>query len=311
MRCFRVALLLVLAAASGLCAGAPSPPQAVEVASGVFAFIGAPGDPDPDNEGRVGNGGFVVGPTGIAVIDAGASYRHGEALLAAIRRVSDRPIEAVIITHAVQEFLFGIAAFEETGATLITHARSAELMRARCQHCLENLRQMVGEGAMEGTRLVVPQQTVEGTTVLRVGGRELALIHPGWASTPGDLMVLDVATGTLFAGGLLAKDRIPELRDGRLDAWVAAIDGLRALPLRAIVPGHGPVITPEEARLTRDYLTALDTRMRTLYATNVGLMDAVDRAALPAFAGWQGYDTRHRRNALQRYLELEVEDLER
>jgi glyoxylase-like metal-dependent hydrolase (beta-lactamase superfamily II) len=310
MRLFRLALLLVLATASGTSAGAP-PPRAVEVASGVFAFIGDLGDPDAENQGRVGNSGFIVGPTGIAVIDAGASYLHGEALIAAIRQVSDLPIQTVIVTHAVQEFLFGVGAFEDAGATFLTHAKSADLMRARCEHCLASLRQVVGEAAMQHTRLAIPHQTVEHTTVVRVGGRELALIHPGWASTPGDLMVLDSATGVLFAGGVLAKDRIPELRDGRLDAWVAAIDAIGAMSLRAIVPGHGPVMPPADARLTREYLVALDTRMRELYGANTGLMDAVDQAWVPAFATWQGYETRHRRNALQRYLELEVEDLER
>jgi glyoxylase-like metal-dependent hydrolase (beta-lactamase superfamily II) len=120
---------LLLALSCGLHAQALEP---APVADGVYAFIGAAGAIGPDNGGRVGNSGFIVGRSGVIVIDTGVSYRHGRAMVEAIRRITDKPIQLVIITHAVQEFLFGNAAFEELGAPLLTHARSAELMRSRC-----------------------------------------------------------------------------------------------------------------------------------------------------------------------------------
>lgn len=285
--------------------------EPVRVADSVYAFVEAPDEVAPENGGRVANGGFIVGPTGITVIDTGVSYRHGLERIAAIRRVSDRPIEAVILTHAMQEFIFGAAAFAENGAAFITHAKSTELMRARCEHCLANLRTTLGEQAMDGTRLIVPQRTVDADTVLDIGGRAIELIHPGWASTPGDLLVRDRTTGVLFAGGVIQVDRIPELRDGKLDPWVRAVARVQHMAPTAIVPGYGPILDVAGAGRTADYLAALDRRTRELYAQSTSLLDAVDAAALPAFSHWAGYATIHRRNALTRYLELEVEDLER
>ena len=66
---------------------------------------------------------------------------------------------------------------------------------------------------------------------------------------------------------------------------------------------------PEAIQETLSYLRALDDRVRALYQQDLGLMDAVDRAQLPAFAGWALYGTAHRRNALHRYLQLEREEL--
>jgi glyoxylase-like metal-dependent hydrolase (beta-lactamase superfamily II) len=63
----------------------------------------------------IGNSGFIVGKTGVVVIDTGISYRHGRRMLEAISRTTGKPVELVIITHAVQEFLFGNAAFDELG----------------------------------------------------------------------------------------------------------------------------------------------------------------------------------------------------
>lgn len=304
----RLAFVWCALVAASLGAAAAEP---VRVADGVYAFVETPAEVAPANDGRVANGGFLVGPSGIAVIDTGGSYRHGLERLAAIRRVSDRPIEAVILTHAMQEFIFGAAAFAAGGAVFITHSKSADLMRTRCEHCLANLRALLGEQVMDGSRLIEPDRTIEGDTVLNIGGRTVELIHPGWASTPGDLVVHDRASGVVFAGGVIQVDRIPELRDGKLDGWVQAVAAVQRMGPAAVVPGFGPVTDVAGAGRTGDYLMALDRRMRELYAQSTSLLEAVDAAQLPAFAHWAGYATIQRRNALARYLELEVEELER
>ncbi len=284
----------------------------VEVAPGVYAFIADLGEIAPANAGRVGNSGFVVGTTGIAVIDTGVSFRHGQELLAAIRRVSDKPITTVIITHAVQEFLFGNAAFEPTGARFIAHRKSIDLMRQRCDHCLRNLGLILGQDTMAGTRLVIPSQAIEGDREhIDIGGRTLELLYPGWAATPGDLLVLDSTSGTLFAGGVVSIDRIPELRDADLGGWVRALEQLPLTGAGLVIPGHGPPVPIGQAQATLDYLLALDQRMRKLFDSGVGLMDAIEGAAVPAFADWAGYATIHRKSALERYLQLELDELGR
>jgi len=297
-----------------LAAGAPGQGiglEPVEVARGVYAFIGAADTPSPANRGNVGNSGFIVGDDGIVVIDTGISYRHGKAMLNAIARVSPRPVQLVIITQAQQEFLFGNAAFAERGIPLLAHTESVALMRSRCGHCLENLFGLLGDDVMRGTRLVVPSRVVEGSTRIRVAGRTLELLHFGWAATPGDLAVYDPQSGVLFAGGLVDNHRIPELRDGKLAGWLAALDELERIRATTLVPGHGPVAGPEAIASMRAYLLALDARMRAIYRAGTSLLEAVDAADLPQYSEWAMYPTLHRKNAHQRYLELELEDLDR
>lgn len=279
------------------------------VAEDVYAFIGDRGAIGPNNGGEVGNSGFIVGSSGVIVIDTGTSYRHGRAMTEAIRRISDKPVQLVIITHATQEFLFGSAAFAELGAPLLTHARSAELMRSRCERCLENLRHTLGEYALAGTRLVIPEQTLEGSTTLDVGGRTLELLYFGWASTPGDLAVLDRESGVVFAGGIIAAGRIPELRDADLGSWLQALNRLSQVPARIIVPGHGAPGGTDAIEATASYLRDLDTQVRALYTSGASLMEALERAELPKYAGWSLYPGLHRENVLHRYLQLELEEL--
>jgi glyoxylase-like metal-dependent hydrolase (beta-lactamase superfamily II) len=183
-------------------------------------------------------------------------------------------------------------------------------MRSRCEACLENLRTLLGAEAMRGTRLVLPTQLLHRSRALDVAGRRLRLLHFGWAATPGDVAVLDIASGVLFSGALVSVGRIPELRDARIEGWRNALVALHAVRPRIIVPAHGPVLSAGAIEATQDYLSALEAKVRSLYQSGRSLLDAVDECDLPAYAGWGLYPGLHRRNAQQRYLELELEELE-
>jgi glyoxylase-like metal-dependent hydrolase (beta-lactamase superfamily II) len=229
-------------------------------------------------------------------------------MLDAIARVTGKPVELVVITHAVQEFIFGNAAFTERGIPILAHPETTKLMRARCDHCLENLKPVLRE-ELEGTRLVLPTREVAATTTIDAAGRRLELIHLGWASTPGDLAVLDLQSGVLFAGGMISIGRIPDIRDCDFEGWQHALGELQGVKVARVVPGHGPIGGAEEIAGTAAYLTALDQVVKTLYAESSSLMDSVEKATLPAYRDWALYGTTHRQNALHRYLQLELQDL--
>jgi glyoxylase-like metal-dependent hydrolase (beta-lactamase superfamily II) len=282
--------------------------QPERVTEGVYAFIGDAGEISAENRGFVGNSGFIVGPSGVIVIDTGTSYRHGHRILEAIARITDKPVELVIVTHAVQEFLFGNAAFAERGITILAHRETTKLMKARCEHCLENLKPVLGE-ELEGTRLVPPQREIDATTTIDAGGRRLELIYLGWASTPGDLAVLDPESGVLFAGGMVSIGRIPDIRDSDFEGWQRALRRLEEFKPARIVPGHGPVSGPGATTETAAYLEALDRVIKSRYAESSSLMESVEKAILPAYRDWSMYATTHRQNALHRYLQLELQEL--
>ena len=279
-----------------------------KVADDVYAFIGETGEISSANRGFVGNSGFITGPSGVIVIDTGTSYRHGRRMLEAIAQITDKPVELVIVTHAVQEFLFGNAAFAERGIAILAHRETTKLIKARCEYCLQDLKSVLGE-ELEGTRLVLPQRDIDATKTIDAGGRRLELIYLGWASTPGDLAVFDPDSGVLFAGGLVSIGRIPDIRDSDFEGWQRALRRLEGFKPARIVPGHGPVSGPGAIAQTAGYLDALDHSVKALYAESSSLMESVEKAVLPAYRDWPMYATTHRQNALHRYLQLELQDL--
>ena len=288
-----------------------APARAVEVAAGVYMVPGAPGEVDTDNLGRVGNAGFIVGETGVVAIDTGTSYRHGAALLAAIRHVTDKPVRLALVTHTRQEFLFGATAFREQAIPIHMHRLAAGLMRSRCERCLSTLKKLLGDEAMQGTAMFKPDREFEQSHTIDTVGRPIRVLYFGHSSGPGDVAVLDQRSGVLFAGGLLDALRIPDVQDADIEGWELALQALRALPLTAIVPGHGPVASVKVIDEVEGYLAQLQVRVLALLQAGTALSEVPDAAALPAFAGWDQYDTIHRRNASILFVHHEREQMVR
>lgn len=300
----RLAALLFLLLLSGTVGAAGF----VALAAGVFRYDGAalaaaaPG-------GEAGNVGLVVGSEGALLIDSGASHRQGREVLAALGRVTDRPARMLLISHGGPEFLFGAGALQDAGAAVVMQRATAELIARRCAGCLDRARETEGAAAMEGSRVPVPDGVVQGDLTLDLGGREVSVLDLGWASLPGELVVFDPASGTLFGGGVVLSGRIPVLRDGKLGEWLGALDRVAALPLRRIVPGFGPVGGREALTRLRAYLNELDAEVRRRYTAGLSLAAATAAVTLPAYADWAGYPEVHRQNVHHLYLELEGEEL--
>lgn len=302
----RNALRRLLAAAAIVLAPTLHALESIELGPGVFAFVGSSDEASIENGARVGNGGFIVGPAGTLVINTGTSYQHGREMLETAERLGGQPVTAVVITQPLQEFLMGNAAFSERDITIQAPAESAELIAARCAQCLDNLKHMLGDQTMAGTRIVVPEALDHNGGTFTVGGRELTLILPGRGSAPGDLAVFDRATGILFAGALVSNRRIPELRDADVDGWHAALAQLRALAIKTVVPGYGPIADETLIDATETYLMALTAAVEAALEAGLSLTDALKVVTLPEYADWARYAPAHRRNVQHEYLRLEA-----
>jgi glyoxylase-like metal-dependent hydrolase (beta-lactamase superfamily II) len=284
---------------------AAAPPAAVMVASGVYALLGSGGDITPDNGGRTANVAFVVGSGGVVVVNTGASYREGEDIIEAVKSVSDRPILLAILTHPGQEAIFGAAAFQVRGIPVLTHRSSGELIAARCDACLRNLRSTLGDGRMAGTRVVEPDRLISGDVTLELIGRPLRVIAPPWSSAPGAIAVFDETTSTLIAGSLVSINRIPDLRDADPKAWRGALVDIEAMRCRHLVPGYGPIGTCADVAAFGQYFAALESSVEMLMKEGVSLAELRNRCDLPQYARWDQYETLHPQNANRTYLRLE------
>lgn len=282
-----------------------------ELADGVYVHQGVMAQISPQNQGRIANLSFVVGDT-VAVIDAGGSRAEGEALYAAIRRVTDRPISHVILTHMHPDHILGAEVFSEAGASITADARLPEAVARRADSWMVSIPAQIGPTAFSGTRIVTPDKLVSAPTDIDLGGTRLHLQPQAPAHTDTDLTVYDSRSGTLFAGDLIFRGLTPAL-DGSLTGW---LDWISAGPPQPepdlIVPGHGPAtdswrdaIAPE-----RIYLTALADATRRAISGGMALsraIPAITAMMQPYSEGWADFDGTTARNAATAYSELEWE----
>ncbi|KRW59726.1 quinoprotein relay system zinc metallohydrolase 1 [Pseudomonas sp. TTU2014-080ASC] len=256
--------------------------QPRSIAEGVWLVEGSTDNFSVANGGAIVNVGFIVAEQGVIVIDSGTSKRYGEALRAAIGKVTDKPILKVILTHHHPDHAFGNQAFSDVPIAALKE--TTRLLAEQGEGMAENMYRLVGDW-MRGTEVLLPTETIEPGAV-EIGGRSLQLLALR-GHTGADLAILDTKTGVLFAGDILFYQRaLTTPNTPGLDVWLADLDQLQALPWKQIVPGHGPLTTNDAPfAQMRDYLGWLDGLLRN-GAEQGAEMNELIRATIPErFAG--------------------------
>lgn len=304
MRRLLASLLLVAGAAA-----APAAPPLAEIAPGIYLQPGLHEDWGPANDGRVANGGFVVGSRCVAVIDPGGSVVAGRALKAELQRITPLPVCYVINTHAHPDHVLGNAAFAGGGGPpqFVGHERLGAALASRGPYYLNALKRDFGPAHADAT-IVGPTLAVQGTRSLDLGGRTLELTAWPTAHTDADLTVFDAQTRTLWLGDLWFVGHVPVV-DGRLNGWLKALDALSRQPAALAVPGHGAPSRDWPAALDsqRRYLERLRDDVRAAIKQGRSLADVVNRIPAESASQWRLLDSFHRRNVTAAYAELEWE----
>jgi glyoxylase-like metal-dependent hydrolase (beta-lactamase superfamily II) len=339
-----------LLAVGGVRAQAPSPASSplplpvTQVAPGVYLHLGQTQEWSPANGGDVANLGFVVGERCVAVVDTGGTPQLGQRLRAAVAAATPLPVCWVINTHSHPDHILGNSAFatpspesrspasppppsSAASATaspaspaaasagtaarprFVASHRLAAALGARQAHYLNALQRDFGITMAPGD-MVYPEDAVDGSLELDLGGRTLELRSWPTAHTDHDLTVYDRSSRTLFLSDLLFVGHMPVL-DGNLRGWLAVMAQLKDMDVALAVPGHGAASTawPGVMSAQQAYLEQLLRETRAAIKGNMTIQQAVDSIAPPPpRAGWLLADLFHRRNVTAAYAELEWED---
>ena len=303
-------VLMLIAVAAGMLAlpaRADYQPRAEKVVDNIYAIVGPLGQRSAANDGLNANFGFVVTPTGVILIDSGASRLGAEKIAAAIGKVTKQPVRWVVNTGSQDHRWLGNAYFAGKGAEVIALERTAATQAENAAQQMDGLKGFLGK-RLQGTQPLPAPTTLAGDSVtLERGGETLELTYTD-THFPGDIRVWLPEHSVVFSGDLVYVDRLLGVMQ-----WSSVKNGqqafrtLAALKPAHIVPGHGRVCDLAQAqRETGDYYDFLAGKIGAA-AREMEPMDAtLDRYAdLPAFRHLQNYADLHRANMNRAFTEFE------
>ena len=223
-------------------------------------------------QGPGGNIAVLGGPDGLTVVDSGVPTRAKE-ILETVKRVGGKPVSRLIDTHWHFDHAGGNEVFARAGAAII--ATAATRRRLATDQYTE---------VFKLTTPALPSEALPAMTSddaeIHVGAEILHLTAVPPAHTDGDLVVhfrsLDVIhTGDLFSNGFYPNIDGSSL--GWIGGMIAAADRILKLagPKTRIIPGHGPMATPDDLAAFRKMLVTVYDRLSPMLDAGKTIQEAI------------------------------------
>ncbi|PKM24745.1 MAG: MBL fold metallo-hydrolase [Gammaproteobacteria bacterium HGW-Gammaproteobacteria-13] len=288
-----------------------------QVAGNVYSAVGW----------QLGNVAMIEAPEGLIIIDTGESVSESRKIMAEFRKISDKPVKAVVYTHFHSDHINGVKAFvtEE-------QVRSGEVQIIAHETLLANV---VAQGALVGPILSVrsgysfgamlpegdheqmnagigPIAKVEAATFIaptltfkdkldtRIAGLDLQFLHVP-SEAPDEIIIYLPDNRVLISAEVEQGPTLPNIHTLRGTkfrdpvVWVESLDKLRAYKAEHMVPLHGRPVSGQDKveevlRMTRDGIAYIhDQSVRWM---NKGLTpdELVEKVKLPPhLAGYTPY----------------------
>jgi cyclase len=232
----------------------PADPVVTPLSASATAYLQLPGG------WFLNNAGWITGRDRTLLVDTCATEARSQHLLDVARAAGDpdAPVSAVL-THAHGDHSHGAALVARTGGSVMASAAAAKEITSG-PHTYPSMFTCSTWGDINPPAIT---DTVTEPVSVDLGGVRVEIMPVAdRAHTDGDLVVWLPREGVLFTGDLVFSGVTPLAVSGSVPGWLAALDWLATLEADYIVPGHGPIATPDSDALTtqRDYLRwLLDT----------------------------------------------------
>lgn len=283
------------------------------LSSGIYAAIARPTGLAGANAGVIDLGGQTL------LFDTCLSLQAATDLIDAAQRLTGNPVTLAINSHWHIEHVGGNHALPAT-ATVISTPRTRELIAERIPPLIKDYRaqipqrlkdlevQLQTENDPDKLRRIgeqidqhrmsihdlpnmaarVPTITFDGMLMFQGTDRRAELLTFGGGHTDSDALLYLPDECILFAGDLLFNGVHPFLGNGHPDTWLRIYDKLDSLDphCEVVVPGHGPVTTPDAFAALRRYIPALRKLVTAIQQNRGTADDAAVRAIPAAFSDW-------------------------
>lgn len=283
--------------------------QPQQVSDRVYALVGSTDARTEANHGLNNTLGFIVAKSSVILVSSGTNEQAVNLIRNAIASVTDKPVKHVINIGTQDHHWMGNYYFARQGADVIALRRTVDTQKQNKDAQLERLEL----GIKDQVKSVKPQHAsriIDADSYnMMLDGVQLQLLWPGKGHYAGDAVLWMPQGGVMFSGDFIYMDRMLGIHPtSDVAAWQQSFHKLMALQPQHIIPGHGkPTDIAGAARDTGDYLDWLIQHVRAAQKDWQEIEETIDSLAdAPQFKHLIHYDSWHRRNIHQTYLQLEA-----
>jgi glyoxylase-like metal-dependent hydrolase (beta-lactamase superfamily II) len=267
----------------------PSPPswetELRQIGPNVYAYIQG-GGPGRSNV-SISNCGVVIGDDGVMVFDTTTAPIQAKALIAAIRKVTDKPFRHVVYSHPHGDHINGGQYFEGAEFISTPYCREEVAKQVATLPAVWEKRDGWAEGN-EPRKLIVPTTTFDGKVTYRYGKTVVELFPMAPAHTYGDMVMYLPQEQILFMGDMAFFYVAPFCHNSHPSRWIERCKEIDRMPVRTIVAGHGPLGGKAELADMRGYLELLKAEARRRYDAKLSAGAAAAQIRLGKYDNWIG-----------------------
>ncbi len=227
--------------------------------------------------GAGGNIAVQIGDDGILVVDTG-SAQYAEKVLAAIRKLSDKPIRYIINTHFHPDHVGGNEVIAKAGST--TQGGPTTIIAH--ENVLARMSAPLGKPGATAPGLWPSDTYFPEEKDLSFNHEPILLYHDAAAHTDGDSIVVFRRSDVIVAGDIFTMSSYPVIDHASGGSVQGILNGLnRLLDLAVpeheqeggtyIIPGHGRVCDEADVLEYRDMVTIVSDRIEDMVKRGLSL----------------------------------------
>lgn len=276
---------------------------------------------------NLGNSVMIEAPEGLIIVDTGESVEQSRKVLEEFRKISDKPIKAIVYTHFHPDHINGVKAFvseeQVKNGEVQIYAQETLLANVVAQGALvgpilgmrsgysfgvalpdsdkQGMNAGLGPLAHAGaSTFIAPTITFKDQLDTRIAGLPVQFLHVP-SEAPDEIVLYLPDNRVLISAEVTQGPTLPNIHTLRGTkfrdpvVWVSSLDKLRAFQAEHMVPLHGQPVSgqarvEEVLRMTRDAIAYIhDQSVRWM---NKGLTpdELVEKVKLPPhLAGYTPY----------------------
>jgi glyoxylase-like metal-dependent hydrolase (beta-lactamase superfamily II) len=265
--------------------------------------------------GAGGNIAAQVGKDGVVLVDTGEA-RFTDRVLAAVARLSDKPIRIILNTHADPAHIGGNEALAKAGRNFeggrVADSSGPGALIFAHENVLFAASSPRGDVPALPTGALPTEAYAGESKDVFVNGEPVHLLHQPAAHSGGDSLVFFRRSDVVVTGDILDLTSYPGIDaadGGTLDGVLASLNRIIDLTVpedwqeggTMVIPGHGRVADEADVVEYRDMVTIVRDRIRDMVARGMTLEQV--KAARPTFE----YDARYAASSGSTAADLFVE----